>query len=286
MPPRVKRCFVDGPYGQVHCRVAAARDRQLAPVVCLHMSPKSSRSFNQVLPFLANRRLALAPDNPGHGESDLPPTEPPVTIEDYARSAWAAIDALCDPPVHLLGHHTGAMVAAEAAAQREGDVLSIVSFSAPLYTAEEQAALDEAFQPIPIDETGTRFQLMWQRVIDHRGPGMTLEMAAESFAENLRAGDHYEWGHRAAFAYAPTYRKRLGELDQPILVINPADDCFEPSQRADAIMKNGRRIDVPNWGHGLFSAYPRRVATLVLEFLEEHDQEQHKDDPGRRAQST
>lgn len=272
MPPRVKRCFVDGPYGQAHCRVAAPENPNRAPVVCLHMSPKSSRSFAAVLPLLANGRMALAPDNPGHGESDLPPAEPPVTVEDYARSAWAAIDALCDPPVHLVGHHTGAMVAAEAAAERSADVLSIVSFSAPLYTAEEQAALDQAFQPIPIDLAGTRFRIMWQRVIEHRGPGMTLEMAAESFAENLRAGDDYEWGHRAAFAYAPAYRQRLAEIDQPILVVNPADDCFEPTKRADAIMKNGRRVDMHDWGHGLFSAYPQQAAALILEFISEHDQ--------------
>ena len=38
------------------------------------------------------------------------------------------------------------------------------------------------------------------------------EMAAASFAENLRAGDDYEWGHRAAFAYAPTYNQRVSRL--------------------------------------------------------------------------
>jgi len=266
-----RRVFVDGPYGQVHCRVAEPRHESKPPIACLHMSPKSGRIFADLLPHLARNRLAIAPDNPGHGESDLPPAEPPVTVEDYARSTWDAIDALCVTPLHLLGHHTGSMVAVEMATQRPADIRSIVSFSAPLYTEEERHALDAAFAPVPIDEAGTRYTTMWQRVLAHRGPGMTLTMAAESFAENLRAGDAYEWGHRAAFEYAPRYAKRLAAVEQPVLVVNPADDCFEQSKRADAILAKGRRVDRPEWGHGLFSAFPAEVAQVILDFVEEHD---------------
>ena len=150
--------------------------------------------------------------------------------------------------VHLLGYHTGSMVAVEATEQRPDRVLSIVSISAPLFTDEESQQLDARFAPIPIDENGTRFTRMWERVLQHQGPGSTLQMAAASFAENLRAGDNYEWGHRAAFAYAAKYRQRIQNIQQPMLVLNPKDDCYEQSKRADPLMRHGTRRDFPQWG--------------------------------------
>lgn len=265
--PRVRRTFVDGPFGQIHCRLAIPEDADNAPIVCLHMSPKSGKSYHDVLPFLAGNRIALAPDYPGHGESDPPPEEPHVTVEDFAACTWAVVDAIGGGPVHMLGYHTGSMVAVEAASQRPDDVISVVNIAAPIFTEDEQAKLGGEYSPIPIDEEGTRFSVMWQRVLQHRGPGMTLQMAAASFAENLRAGDDYEWGHRAAFAYAPTYNRKLAEIDHPVLVINPDDDCHEQSLRADALLKNGRRVECPQWGHGFLNAFPADAAAVVLDFI-------------------
>ncbi len=262
----VRRTFVDGQYGQLHCRIARNEHSDARPVVCLHMSPKSSWLFADLLGPLAQTRTALAPDYPGHGESDRPPAEPHVTLEDYARDMWAAVDALIDTPVHLLGSHTGAMVAVEAAYQRPDDVISIVSHSAPVLTQQEVDEFEKLYAPIPLDEAGTRFKVLWERVHFHRGPDMPLALCAESFAENLRAGDDYEWGHRAAFAYAGTYRERLAHITHPILILNPNDDMHEHTKRADALMQNGQRIDKPDWGHGFFSVHAQETADLVNEF--------------------
>ena len=267
--PTVRRVYVDGRYGQIHCRLAVPEEAPKAPIVCLHMSPKSGRSYRQILPHLADARVAVATDYPGHGESDPPPAEPHVTIADFAESVFNVVDAIGGGPIHLVGYHTGAMVAVEAAVLRPDDVLSITSISAPVLTESEVEQLSEAFQPIPIDEAGTRFRINWERVLKHRGPGMTLQMAAESFAENLRAGDDYEWGHRAAFAYAAEYNRKLAEIEQPNFVMNPADDMFEQSPRADAMMKNGRRKDYPQWAHGFLNAYPAEAAAEILAFINE-----------------
>lgn len=266
MTARVRRGFVDGPLGQLHLRSAAPAAPVRDPLVCLHMSPKSSWMFRDILPHLALERMALAPDYPGHGESDLPPADPPVTIGDFARSVWAVIDAHTDGPVHLLGSHTGAMVAVEAATQRPQRVRSIVSLSAPVFTPDEIAAFRAAYAPIPLDEAGTRFTTLWARVLEHRGPGMPLTLCAESFAENLRAGDAYEWGHRAAFDYAPLYPERLRGIRAPVLVINAGDDLHDHTLRADALLHDGRRIERPDWAHGYLSVHAREAADLVTRF--------------------
>ncbi len=267
----VRRTFIDGPFGQIHCRVAVPQAATRAPLVCLHMSPKSSKSFAAALPFLARDRLVIAPDYPGHGESDPPPAEPEVTIEDFARATWAAVDAITSQPVHMLGYHTGSMVAVAAANQRNSDVVSLTLVSAPIYSESELAELNASFSPFPIDAAGSRFTLQWQRVLQHRGPGMTLPLLAESFAENLRGGENYEWGHRAAFAYAESFAAVLATLDHPIYVMNPADSCFEETRRCDSLLRNGKRVDFPQWGQEFFMAYPEDSAEAVLHYLEQQE---------------
>ncbi|MEO1575187.1 MAG: alpha/beta fold hydrolase [Pseudomonadota bacterium] len=270
----VWRQFIDGPYGQLHVRTARAAsnhgdDTTRAPLMCLHMSPKSSWQYIDLLPEIARHRDAVAPDYPGHGESDLPPPEPHVQLEDYARCMWTVADALGGGPLHLLGSHTGAMVAVEMAHQRPGDVLGIVSQSAPVMTDEEIAAFSDAYAPIPLDEAGTRFTRLWARVLEHRGPNMPLTLCAESFAENLRSGDAYEWGHRAAFDYAPRYRDRLTSIATPILVLNVNDDLCEHSRRADALMQHGQRLELPEWGHGFLSVHADDTAHIIERFCRE-----------------
>lgn len=269
--PKVRRTFVDGKYGQIHCRVATPNNPSLPAIACLHMSPKSSLAFRELLPHIANQRIAMAPDNPGHGESDLPPPEPHVTIADFAESAWSAIDSVVDGPVHLVGYHTGSMVAVEAAVQRPGSVLSIVNLAAPIMDEEELKALDLAYAPLPLDVEGSRFQIMWQRVVEHLGPGVPLQVAAASFAENLRAVDDYEWGHRAAFAYGLRYNELLGKLQHPLLIINAHDDCYELSLRAADIIEHPNIIDYPAVGHGYITTDPAPLAAVINTFITDHD---------------
>lgn len=264
---KVRRCFVDGEYGQLHVR-SAGKDSGKPPIVCLHMVPKSSRSFVNLMPFLAEDRLVIAPDYPGYGESDPPPVAPEVDINDYARAVWGVIEQFELDEVSFVGYHTGSMVAVEAAQIKPQQVVKIINISAPVFTKEEVGQFHKYYAPIPLDVEGNRFRVMWERIMEYRGPGMTLEMAATSMAENLRGGENYEWGHRAAFNYTENYVANLLHLDQPILVMNIKDDLFKQSQRVDPLLKNGCRRDYTEWGTGFLDVYPEQVAKVMLKFLD------------------
>lgn len=205
----------------------------------------------------------MAPDNPGHGESDLPPAEPPVTIMDFARNAWAVADALGHQTIDVFGHHTGSKVGVEMALQQPERVRSIVIVSAVVFNEEERKQFTDFFSPIAIDEDGRRFKIMWDRIKQFRGPGMTLEMMAESFAENLRSGDSYEWGHRAAFAYGDRFNDALQRIPQHVTILNPGDELFEYTKRATALLKNGEMIDRPEWGHGFLDVFTDDAVAAV-----------------------
>ena len=257
------RSYLPGPFGQVHLRTAG--EREAPPLMLLHMSPKSSRSFAEVMgPLAAAGRYVVAPDYPGYGESDPVPGGEAVTVEAYARSCWAVADALGLGRLDLAGHHTGSKVAVEMAHQRPGDVRRVVLIAAAILTPEEQASFAASYQPVPLDEAGTRFRRMWDLIVQHRGPGMTLEHMAEALSDNLRGGERYEDGHHAAFAYNAVFAERAAALPHPVLVLNPKDDLWTITPRARDLFADVRVEDHPEWGHGFLSAYPEDAARAIL----------------------
>lgn len=259
-----RRSFVDGPFGQVHVRVSdAEKDCGHLPLICLHQSPKSGREFLKFMTQASKTRTIVALDSPGHGESDLPPSASDATIVNYAASAWAAIDALGYEKVDLLGHHTGAKVATEMAFTRGESVRQIVMVSALVLSPEEQSDFESMFQPIDLDEAGTRFKDMWAKSVKHRGKGVSLIDLAASFAENQRAGEAYEWGHKAAFEYNKFFPERVSTLPHKITVLNPGDMLYELTPRVKPLLQNGEVINHPEWGFGFMDAFTQDAANAV-----------------------
>ncbi len=265
---KMLRQFIDGQYGQIHVRVAKPDTITHRPLVCLHMSPKSGWIYQGFMSAAADDRIIVAPDYPGFGESDPPPSQPAVTIENYAESMWEVVDALKLGQVDFLGYHTGSLVAAEAAHQRAEQTGNIVMVSAPVFTEVELEDFKRLYHSIPLDKEGSRFKHMWAEMMHHRGPGMTLEMAARSFAENLRAGELHEWGHRAAFAYAPKFASVVKRLSHPITVINPDDDLAEQTPRIIPYLNNGEVLEQPQWGHGFLDADTATAVKVIKRALE------------------
>ena len=262
-----KRQFIDGEYGQIHLRMATPEHPTEPPLYCLHMSPKSGRQFEAFMRAASDDRIVVASDYPGYGESDHPPAEPHVTVADYARSVWQVADALGHTKIDIFGHHTGSKVAAEMTYQAPERVNKIVMVSAAMLTDEERAEFNAFFSPIPLDEEGSRFKIMWERINHFKGPGMTLEMMAESMAENLRGGENYEWGHRAAFSYGTRFDDIVRTLPHRITILNPKDELFEHTKRAQPLLRNGVIIDHPEWGHGLLDVFTEDVVKAVKDAL-------------------
>lgn len=262
---KIRRQFIDTEFGQMHCRIAG-NPSDKNTLVCLHQSPKSTRELIPFIERASSDRRVVGVDNPGHGESDVP--EKPVGIEGYARAVWAVIDALGLGQIDLVGYHTGTKVATEMAWQRPDDVGSIVMISALVATDEERAAFKADFQPVPLDEAGTRFTHIWDKSLHYRGPSVTLEMLASSLAEQLRAGDAYEWGHQAAFEYSKVFPERLAGLPHPVTVLNPKDMLFEYTNRVRPFINNGAVVDHHEWGAGFLETDPAGAVVAVKAALE------------------
>ena len=262
----VTRHFCDGKFGQIHYRMAGEPSSK-PTLVCLHMVPKSSRSYLRILPFLAQDRLVVAIDYPGYGESSAPFTESQASIDCYADAVWEVLSHLNLDNVDFVGYHTGCMVSLRASHLYPERVNKVINIAAPVFLESEVQQYCDYFAPIPLDESGQRFRIMWERIIHYRGPGMTLEMCAESMAENLRGGEGYEWGHMAAFHHWAQYIEDIKTLPHRLLVMNLDDDMKKQSMRVDRYLNNGIRKDYFQWSTGFLDAYPEAVADEILDFL-------------------
>ncbi len=115
-PARLRRNYVNGPFGQIHLRLAGSSRTSRRPLVCFHISPLSGAVYETWLAEMGKDRLAVAPDTPGFGMSD-PPATPP-TIRDYAEAMAEVLDDLDVNEFDLMGYHTGSKIAVELAKRR------------------------------------------------------------------------------------------------------------------------------------------------------------------------
>lgn len=128
---RSRRAYFDCRFGQLHVRTAfpttGGFDEQVT-LFCLHPEAGSSRVFSRFLPLMASDRSVYAPDLPGCGESDPPPTA-------GAAAASAAIADLAADlrlrQIDVLGFQEGSVVAVEVALARPDLVRCLVLVGDP-----------------------------------------------------------------------------------------------------------------------------------------------------------
>ncbi len=192
------RSYVRTAWGQVHVRQAGD---PLAPaLLMLHQSPLSSATFEVVLKPLADNGIhSVAIDTPGFGMSD--PTPSPWSIPQYADGVWQVADALGLNEVTLLGQHTGAVVACEAAVQQRSRVAGLILQGLPLYSRAEREEKMRSYAPgyMP-DIDGSHLPVIWQRV---RGlyPELPVDECSRQVLEYLATGPDYATAYRAVFEH-------------------------------------------------------------------------------------
>lgn len=261
----IRRGFVDTRLGQVHYRraVPLAAQGVKTPLVLLHQTPLSGRMFTEFMPAVATDRIVCAPDTPGYGESTVPAKRP--SMGEYADALGDFLESLGEP-VDLLGYHTGAALAVELASRFPQRVRRVVLVSVPLLSDEQKARFGQPAATLPIREDGTHLVDMWQSTMSVRPPGQSVEAAARLVAEKQRSVTNTEWA-LASLAEYPL-DQRLRGLGQPVLLLRPKDGLWEQSGRAAVLVPGATVVDRPDWGYGIFDAYPAELAAVLRPFLD------------------
>lgn len=194
----MERHLVHTPLGHVHLR--ARRDRDGIPVVLLHQSPSSSRMWLPVMAALADDVPTLAPDLLGYGESDPAPAG--LGLESHAAAVHEAIAHVVRTPYLLVGHHTGAVVAAAIAEHAPADVAALLLSGYPLYPDVEakRDRLEPVLRELVVGSEGAELLPVWRHVTGPLEPPADPDTALTIMTDRLRAGRRWFTGYEQLLA--------------------------------------------------------------------------------------
>lgn len=221
VPARVTRQFVDLPQGTIHYAAAGQGDT----VLLLHQTPRSWDEYRDVLPLLGRHRRAVAMDTLGFGDSSKAAADDD-SIELWAETALALLDALEIERADVVGHHTGAVIAVEMAAAAPDRVRSLVLSSSPFDPPEKRAA--HATGRAIVDDVdphadGSHLLELWQgRAAFY--PERAIDLLERFIVDALKAGRLAAEGHRVVARY--DIQAAVAGIRCPVLLIGATADPF------------------------------------------------------------
>lgn len=163
-----------------------AFDAQLPCVLLLHGALNDHSVFSLLARWLAHHGYAvLAPDLPGHGQSEGSPLS---SVEDAAAWAWALLDAAGAQRAALCGHSMGSLIALQAAAMAPDRAthLILIATAVPMAVGAAllQLAQEQAQQAIDMVSTlsisGTASKPAYP------GPGSWLHGGSRALMQRLQ----------------------------------------------------------------------------------------------------
>ncbi len=266
VPAPLRRSYIDIRFGQMHVRTAGSNQSGARPLLCFHLSPASGVVYETWLGEMGRDRLCIAPDTPGYGMSDFPQDQP--DIADFAGAMTDLMDALDIPEADIMGYHTGSKICIELARQQPERVKHLVLISAPIYTEDDLARqnADMGHPDTPVED-GSHLLHAWAGLWRWRGPEQTPADIMRAYPDHIRGGERKHWGHAAAFSY--TYPETIPDVQQPILVLNTNDDLVVYTRRIREHLRNGKVLELPDWGHGFLDYHTAETAAFVRPFLDE-----------------
>ena len=258
------RAYVDGPYGQIHLRQAGAGGK---PLLLLHQSPLSGAQFDAALALLATAGFhAVAMDTPGFGQSARPAA--PIGIKGYAQAIPAVLAALGWAKADIVGHHTGASIAAAFAAQNGGSIRKLVLNGVALLSDEERAHFAQfRFSPLAPVEDGSHLVAAWNQRIAATPGWRDIRAMHRYTVEMLSKPDDYYWGFEAAFAH--DIAADLAAITSPTLILsNSGDDLYQASRRAHSLRPDFDFVALEGGTHDIIDEQPEAWTKAVTDWLD------------------
>jgi pimeloyl-ACP methyl ester carboxylesterase len=261
----IHRAYADLPHGQVHYAACGAVDAP--PVLLLHQTPRSWAEYAGVLPRLGDRYRAIAMDTAGFGASD--PPVGPASIEAWAAVAAQLLEHLGIARAHVVGHHTGGVIAVELAARHGARVRSLVLSSTP-YTDAEFRRVRAQRPPIDAVEAstdGSHLAALWGKRQGFYPEGRP-ELLQAFVRDALQVSGDVEGGHRAVASYR--MEERIAAVRQPTLVIRAGADPFAAPHAEHwlQLLPQAQLADIPEGMVPLPDQLPEAFAQAVLRFLD------------------
>lgn len=209
---------------------------------------------------------AIALDMPGFGMSDAAPEG--ATLDDYVAIVPAALRMMGWSSVHLVGHHTGAVIAALQAAAQPASVRRLVLNGFPILTqAERDHFASFYFGPKTPQEDGSHLITAWQNRL-RSTPGWTdLALMHRYTVEALHRGAT-NW-KAFPLVIGADMESTLRALTVPTLLFtNTGEDLYDSTRRTRALRPDFfAYAELAGGSHDIIDEQPQNWVREVVRFL-------------------
>lgn len=242
------------------------------PAVLLHGFPTSSHLWRDLVPILAPRFRAVAPDLLGYGDSDKPEDPAALTVSRQAGYVRELVEALelADPAV--IGHDIGGGVAQLLALDMGVRSMVLVdSIAFDSWPIEAVRMLQDA-DPEGVDESFARAMVGAALDTGMARPTRLSDEDREEYARPWMADPMAVI--RAALGIDGRglvgTEARLRALDMRVLVVWGEEDPFQPAELAERLgeaMLGATVALLPGCSHYVTEDAPEAVLPLIADYL-------------------
>ena len=259
--------------GSVEYHVGGAGE----PLLLVHGLAGSTRNWVELVPDLVQRYRVLSVDLPGHARSA--PLERGATMEDFAATAAAVLDAEGVQQAVVAGHSFGGLVAIRLASRRPELVraLLLVSPAGIATTTRLAQVIVLAGATIRPGRTSARFRHRWAERVWYRRVLFRPWFVADADSLSARAThgllaaqrEHADMKIASRAMLSDDPREQLSEISCPTVVLwgardrqLPLEDAFEYARRLRAKLRL-----VADCGHLVIVERPRAVLDALEELV-------------------
>jgi 2-succinyl-6-hydroxy-2,4-cyclohexadiene-1-carboxylate synthase len=244
------------------------------PLVLLHNDAMSVDVWRRLLPHLAAARRIIAYDRRGHGQSAIPPSEAPYTVETLAEDLRALLDELGISRANLFGCSGGASTALGFALAHPERARRLILAEPPILGLQrdhpiDTAGLDGETIARILQEEGVAAGLKYWfgRILP---PARVAALLRSRYRPLLLSRPPWiiEGIIRSAEAFNPT--ARLADVRQPVLLIVGEKTHRQFSSVAEVLaaqLPNVRRLVLPGVEHATLLEPSDMLLSAVREFL-------------------
>jgi len=218
----IKRAFLDTEDGQILYRICGEGE----PLLLLHMTPRSSDEFRELMPIMAAKRCVIAMDLMGLGDSDKPPRV--YSVADYAKTVIALWDELGIKKSSILGNITGGYIAGEVAAAYPERVEKLILCNVFGFDAQEQQKILARYsQGFQVKEDGSHLMERWLARVNSVGTG---ELNHRCVLDDLKCFGSTIYPGLAVANYCLRAPERFRLINCPTLICT-ATKALEPLEK-------------------------------------------------------
>lgn len=260
----IQHGYTETPQGRVHYAHAG----QGRAVLLLHGIGCSTRSWEPVMPLVAERMSVYALDMLGHGDSDKPRLNEPnarFLVPDWADNLVSFMEANGLAKACVAGNAIGGTIAVDLAARRPELVERLALLSCPGWDSEAERVErwrnvqnrlepDGSAKPQSPADVGRNFALVTEAAIE------------QSTDDRRRAGPWYGNTLQAQYAYdTPALAQRI--TAPTIVAYGGMDFLRDTAQPLLRAIQGARFVTVPEASHIMPFDAPEAVAQLLLDFF-------------------